>query len=92
MYNNGKIMLDKIISRPRYRFIILVSYLIWAAVSLRWITEYIEQGHPLTWLISLMLLLYGVLLGLEPLLTGGSPLRAHLYLAFQTGLVFTASL
>lgn len=85
-------VLQKIFSRQRYRFLILVSYLIWGAVSLRWISEYIEQGHPLTWLISAMLLLYGVLLGLEPWITGGSPLRVHLYLVIQTGLVFIASL
>jgi signal transduction histidine kinase len=85
-------MLDQIISRPRYRSLILVSYLIWGAVSLRWISEYIEQGHPLTWLISVMLLLYGVLLGLEPWVTAGSRLRAHLYLTIQISLVFIASL
>ncbi len=85
-------MLDQIISRPRYRSLILVSYLIWGAVSLRWISEYIEQGHPLTWLISVMLLLYGVLLGVEPWVTAGSRLRAHLYLTIQTSLVFIASL
>ena len=85
-------MLDQIISRPRYRSLILVSYLIWGAVSLRWISEYIEQGHPLTWLISVMLLIYGVLLGVEPWVTAGSRLRAHLYLTIQTSLVFIASL
>jgi signal transduction histidine kinase len=65
---------------------------LWAAVSLRWITEFREQGHPLTWAISLILLLYGVLLVAEPLLTGGSKMRAHIYLAIQTGLVFLASI
>lgn len=86
------IWMETVRSRPYYRFFILVCYLMWAAVTLRWITEYIEQGHPLTWLISLMLALYGVLLGVEPRLTHDSPLRAHLYLAFQTALVITASI
>ncbi len=69
-----------------------ISYLVWAAVTLRWIGEYIEQGHPLTWLVSLLLGLFGVLMGLEPWLTRGSPARAHLYLLFQTSLVLVASL
>ena len=78
--------------RPGAAYFLLISTCIWAAVSLRWISEFIEQGHPLTWTISLILLLYGLLLGLEPLLTRGSILRAHLYLAFQTSLIFLASL
>jgi signal transduction histidine kinase len=71
---------------------LLVSYLLWGAVTLRWIDEFIEQRHPLTALISFLLVLFGVLLGLEPLLTGSRPWRSHLYLLFQTGLVFIASL
>lgn len=71
---------------------LLVSYLLWGAVTLRWIGEFIENQHPLTSLISFMLLLFGLLLGLEPLLTGDRPWRAHLYLLFQTALVLTASL
>jgi len=71
---------------------LLISYCLWAAVSLRWIMEFVEQGHPLTWVISGILLLYGLLMGLEPLLTGNSSRRAHLYLTVQTGLVFLASL
>jgi signal transduction histidine kinase len=78
--------------RPGAGIFLLISYGLWAAVSLRWITEFIEQGHPLTWAITLILLLYGLLLGLEPLLTSGSVLRAHLYLALQTSLIFLASL
>jgi signal transduction histidine kinase len=71
---------------------LVVSYLLWASVALRWIGEYIEQNHPLTGLVSAMLALFGILLGLEPLLTRGIPWRAHLYLLFQTGLVFVATL
>jgi signal transduction histidine kinase len=69
-----------------------VSYFVWASVSLRWITEFIEQDHPLTLLVSALLLLYGLLLGLEPLITGGSASRVHLYLALQTMLVLVAIL
>lgn len=78
--------------RPGAGLFLLISYCLWAAVTLRWITEFVEQGHPLTWAISAILILYGVLMGLEPLLTRDSKLRAHLYLAIQTGLVFLASL
>lgn len=74
------------------RLFLIISYCLWAAVSLRWISEFREQGHPLTWLISAVLLLYGLLLGLEPLITRGSTLRAHLYLAVQAAVVFAASL
>ena len=74
------------------RIFLAISYALWASVSFRWITEFIEQQHPLTWAISTILLLVGLLIGLEPLITGSSPLRAHLYLIGQTGLVFVASL
>jgi signal transduction histidine kinase len=80
------------IQRSRLYLFLAVSYAFWAAVGLRWITEFIEQGHPLTWLISGMLALYGVLLGLGSVIGGASALRAHLYLAFQSALVFAASL
>lgn len=78
--------------RPRTRMFLIVSYFLWGATTLRWIMEYIEQDHPLIWLISALLLLYGVLMGLEPFLTYGASMRAHLYLAFQTTLVLVASL
>ncbi|MFN2196131.1 MAG: sensor histidine kinase, partial [Anaerolineales bacterium] len=71
---------------------LVVSYLIWAAVTLRWVGEYIEQRHPLTPLITAMLVLFGILLGLEPLITRGVLWWAHLYLLFQTALVLVASL
>lgn len=78
--------------RPGGAIFLLISYCLWGAVTLRWITEFVEQRHPLTWLVSSLLLLFGALMGLEPLLTRAAPLRAHLYLAVQTALVFAASL
>jgi len=78
--------------RPGALLFLLISYGLWAAVTLRWITEFIEQQHPLTWVISILLLLYGLLLGLEPVLTRGKPVRVHIYLAVQTLLIFAASL
>jgi len=80
------------LSRPSAALFLLVSYLMWASVTVRWITEFIEEGHPLTWLITALLLLFGLLVGLEPLITHDSTWRANLYLAFQTILVFLGSL
>jgi signal transduction histidine kinase len=71
---------------------IVVSFAIWIAVSLRWILEFIEQSHPYLWLLSAILVTYGILLGLQPRITKGSPVKAHLYLGAQTALVFCAML
>jgi signal transduction histidine kinase len=78
--------------RPGAGIFLLISYCLWAAVSLRWITVFVEQELPGTLAIVGILLLYGILLGLEPLLTRESTVRAHLYLTVQTILVFLASL
>ena len=34
--------------RPGAGFFLFISYCLWAAVTLRWISEFVEQGHPLT--------------------------------------------
>jgi signal transduction histidine kinase len=78
--------------RPRSLLFLVVSVLIWGSVSLRWITEFIEQNHPMLPLITVVLASFGILMMLEPLLTGGPTWRAHLYLGFQAALVFAASL
>ena len=77
---------------PGYALFLVISYCIWGAVTLRWITEFVEQNHPLTWAVSAILLLFGLLMGVGPLLAEPSPIRVHLYLVFQTGLVLLASL
>lgn len=92
MRNIVKLPMQASIDRPQALLFKIVSYMLWGSVSLRWITEYLEQGHPLIWLVVGILALYGILLGLESRLTRGSQLRAHIYLAFQTGLVLVASL
>jgi signal transduction histidine kinase len=69
-----------------------ISYALWLSVSLRWIMEFMEHTHPLTPLVGGLLLLYGVLLGLEPLLTGAAAVRGHLYLLVQLALVVAALL
>lgn len=71
---------------------LIISYCIWGAVGLRWMTEFMETRHPLTWVIGIILAVYGLLLGLEPLLTRNGRVRVHLYLAGQTLLIFAASL
>ena len=78
--------------RPQVLLFMIVSYLIWASVSLRWIMVYLEQQVPFVWLIVGILFLYAILLGLESRITRGSELRTHLYLVFQTGLILFASL
>jgi len=85
------ILMQKLRSSPALSFII-VSFVIWIAVSLRWILEFIEQSHPYLWLLSAILALYGILLGFQPLLTKGSSLRAHIYLGVQTALIIGAML
>lgn len=78
--------------RPQALLFMIVGYLIWASVSLRWIMVYLEQQVPFVWLIVGILFLYAILLGLEPRITRGSELRTYLYLVFQTGLILFASL
>lgn len=85
------ISMKKLRISPTSSFIV-VSYAIWIAVSLRWILEFIEQSHPYLWLLSAILAEYGILLGLQPVITKGSHLKAHLYLGLQTVLITVAML
>lgn len=80
------------VRRPQPLLFLAISYALWASVTLRWIQEFMEQGHPQTTLVAAILLLFGALMGLEPLLTTGSPLRAHGYLLLQLLLVAAAVL
>ena len=77
--------------RPSLIFL-LISYALWAAVTLRWIMVFRQTNHPSTTLVSSLLLLYGVLLAVEPLITYQSALRSHLYLIIQLILVAVALL
>ena len=71
---------------------IIVSFAIWIAVSIRWIIIFIEHSHPYLWLLSTILVVYGVLLGLFPFISKGSSLIAHIYLGIQTALTLGAML
>jgi signal transduction histidine kinase len=70
----------------------VISFAIWIAVSLRWILEFIEQSHSYLWLLSAILVSYGILLGLQPTITRGARIKAHLYLGIQSTLVIIAML
>jgi len=80
------------VRRPQALLFLGISYAVWASVTLRWTMEFLETDNPLTPLIVGLLLLFGLLLGLEPLLTYESAARAHLYLLVQLGLVGSALL
>jgi len=71
---------------------VIVSFAIWIAVSIRWIIVFIEHSHPYLWLLSAILVTYGILLGLFPLITKGSPFKAHLYFVVQSVLIMGAML
>lgn len=77
---------------PGAGLFLVISYCLWAAVSLRWITVFMEQRQSLTWVIAGILLLYALLLGVVPPLVKESAAASHIYLAGQTALVFIASL
>jgi len=72
--------------------LLIVSFAIWIAVSLRWILVFIEQEHPYIWLLSAMLAAYGILLGLQSFIIKGSPIRAHIYFGTQSVLIIGAML
>ena len=71
---------------------VIVSFAIWIAVSIRWIIVFIEHSHPYLWLLSVILVIYGILLGIFPLITKGSPFKAHLYFGIQSFLTISAML
>jgi len=71
---------------------VYVSFAIWIAVSIRWIIIFIEQSHPYLWLLSTILVVYGILLGLFPLIAKGSLFKAHLYFGIQSALILGAML
>ena len=85
-------MLPPSFHRPHKLLFIGLSYLIWASVSIRW-TLIAFNGHPPgnQWVLA-PLITFGIVLGLEPWLTHSIPWRVHLYLTFQTAIIFLSSL
>jgi len=71
---------------------VIVSFAIWIAVSIRWIIIFLEHSHPYLWLLSTILVVYGILLGLFPRIAKGSSLKAHLYFVVQSVLIIGAML
>ena len=71
---------------------VVVSFAIWFAVSIRWIIIFIEHSHPYLLLLSAILVIYGILMGIFPLIIKGSPFKAHLYFGIQSFLTIGAML
>ena len=69
-----------------------LSFAVWLAVALRWILEFFEEAHPYIWLLSLLLLAYGILLGLSRAIIQRAQKWAHLLLAIQSTLILSAML
>lgn len=78
--------------RPQALLFLGISYALWASVTLRWVMEFRENAHPATSVIVGILLLFGLLMGLEPLLTYDAPVRSHIYLLVQLLLIIAAML
>jgi signal transduction histidine kinase len=85
-------MQNPLLYRPHKLLFIGLSYLIWASVSLRWVTIAHRPLQPGKEWVYIPLGIFGLLIGLEHWLTRSVPWRVHLYLAFQTGLIFISSL
>jgi signal transduction histidine kinase len=85
--------MDKISTAKANRWtFLLISIGLWLAVSSRWVLEFVETEHRLTFPLSIMLLVYGILMVVEFLLPQENRLRTNIYLAVQTALVFIATL
>lgn len=69
-----------------------LSYAIWLAVAFRGISVYFSADHPLRWIVVGLLLVFGLLLGLEQFLGQRMRAYAHLYLLLQTILVIALSI
>ncbi len=78
-------------SRIRRSLFYPLSYAIWLAVAFRGIGVYFTAAHPLRWIVVGLLLVFGLLLGLEQLLGQRRRAYAHFYLLLQTILVLILS-
>lgn len=65
--------------RPGAIFFLLTSFGVWGAVSLRWITEFVEHNHPLTGTISAILVI-----GITTVYSHVSSVLSKLHLATRT--------
>jgi signal transduction histidine kinase len=78
--------------RPYARSFQFFALAIWVAVSLRWVIVFVEHSHPYLWLLSAILVVYGVLVMTQPFITQGSLYKAHLYYGVQSALIIGAML
>ena len=79
-------------SRPLPASFQLFTLAIWAAVSLRWIVVFVEHSHPYLWLLSAILVVYGVMVLTQPFITKGPDYKGHLYFGVQSALIVGAML
>lgn len=79
--------MKQVFSKTNPNVFLFVSLAMWASVALRWTLEFAEQGHPLRWLLSTILIAYAILLLLNEVIVRDSETRAHIYLAVQTALI-----
>jgi len=66
---------------------LIVGLAMWASVALRWTLEFVEQQHPLRWLLNTILIAYAVLMIFNEAIVRDNEVRAHIYLAIQTALI-----
>jgi hypothetical protein len=67
----------------------LLSAMVAGAVALRGLGSVFLPGHTLRWIVATLLLVFGMLLGTERLLSRRWAWYPHAYLTFQTGLTLT---
>lgn len=70
----------------------LFTLAIWVAVSLRWIVVFVEHSHPYLWLLTAILVVYGILVMTQPFITKGPTYKGHLYFGVQSALIVGAML
>lgn len=79
--------MKQVFSKNNPNVFLFVGLAMWASVALRWTLEFAEQGHPLRWLLNLILIAYAVLMVFNEAIIGDSEVRAHIYLGVQTALI-----
>jgi len=79
--------MKQVFSKNNPNIFLFVSLAMWASVALRWTLEFVEQQHPLRWLLNLILIAYAVLMVFNETIIRDSEVRAHIYLGVQTALI-----
>jgi signal transduction histidine kinase len=77
------------LARHRSTIFYLLSAMVAGAVALRGLGSVFLPGHASRWIVASLLLIFGILLGTERLLSQRLAWYPHVYLAVQTGLILT---